>query len=396
MKRNVLSVFTVGLVASLLSAQEPRSPQAPILVSYERNFARAALSAKAEVLRDAATDENAPEFIGQLYDFALVFAIQNAEILREDTDLIALTVFAAQGAGAAGYAESADTLWTVFTVYRDSLIRTAVLGSLARLGKGNPRMVVNLNEFLAGQNNLYRSRMTVDFSTLEACIAALASLGDPSSYPVLFSALILGYPNNIAREAEIALGEIQGDYRQFLIDVIRRNPPAEKLAAFNAGINNPRFGSAEKGEIAEAALDEGLSSPSGDGAVSALRYAAVKALTAMRWTKAAGLAIRHFYRVQTDYQAGAVARDRLIEAIDCLGAMRSPEAAEVLVLQLGYINAQTERKGDYDADLTLAVIRALGEIGDKAAFDNLLYVSYLSYAEQIQAAAKDALNLLRW
>jgi HEAT repeat protein len=407
MKRNVFFMIIL-LAGSVLSAQEPRSPLVeprspplaePILVSYERNFTRAALSAKAEVLRDAATDEEAADFIGQLYDFALVFSVQNAEILREDTDMIALTVLAARGAGTAGYTASADTLWQVFNVYHDSLIRTAVLESLARLGKGNPKVAGNLNEFLANQNNLYRSRMTIDFSTLEACITALASLGEPSSFPVLFSALILGYPNNIVREAEKALGEIQGDYKQYLIDVIRRNPPVEKLAAFHAGINNPRFGAAEKGEIAEAALDESLTlsaSGSEDTAVSDLGYAAVKAVTGIQWNQAGGLAIRHFYRVQTGYQAGAVSQDRLVEAIECLGAMRSPEAAEVLVLQLGYINSQTESKGGYDGDITLAIVKALGEIGDKAAFDNLLYISYLFYSEQIQTAAREALNRLRW
>jgi hypothetical protein len=63
---------------------------------------------------------------------------------------------------------------------------------------------------------------------------------------------------------------------------------------------------------------------------------------------------------------------------------------------MGYINSQTERNGEYDGELTMAVVKTLGEMGDKAAYDNLLYISHLSYPEQIKAAAREALNRLRW
>jgi HEAT repeat protein len=76
--------------------------------------------------------------------------------------------------------------------------------------------------------------------------------------------------------------------------------------------------------------------------------------------------------------------------------MESSDAAMALALQLGLINAQTEKTGLYDEDITLAAVQALGAIGDKAAFDYLLYISYLPYPEHIQAAAKEALNRLKW
>jgi hypothetical protein len=76
--------------------------------------------------------------------------------------------------------------------------------------------------------------------------------------------------------------------------------------------------------------------------------------------------------------------------------MESAEAAQALALQLGFANAQTEKSRIYDESLILAVIKAIGTIGDKSAFDQLLYVSYLSYPEHIQAAAKEALSHLKW
>ncbi|MDR2369877.1 MAG: hypothetical protein LBD71_00230 [Treponema sp.] len=392
-----LLIFLCGIAA----AQESPSPPAPdpILVSYKQNFMRASLAAKAEILRDAATDEQAREFMGPLCEYALVFALQNAEILGQDPDMIDLAAFAARGMGEAGYTAGAGALWEVFDAYRNSLTRTEVLKALGTAGKGSPFIAEKLNEHLAGENSRYRSRSAVDFLTVEACIAALGSLGDPSSFSVLFSTLVSGYPDAIIKAAEKALSDLGGDYKQFLVEIIRNGPPAEKLAAFNAGMSGGRFGSAEKGEIAEAALDVSLglvSDSTNRYEVSSLRYAAVNVLAAMRWNRANALVIRHFYTAQTDYQQGTVSRERFLEAIACLGAMGSPEAAQTLALQMGYINSQIERNGEYDGELTMAVIRTLGEMGDKAAYDNLLYIGYLSYPEQIKAAAREALNRLKW
>jgi HEAT repeat protein len=393
-----LILFMLGFLSAAAAAGAQNGE--PIRASYERNFVRANLATKAGILRDAATDERAAEFIGPLYEFALNFALQNAEMLRDDPDMIALTVLASRGAGVSGHHPSVDTLWKVFSAYRDSLTRVEVLGALALLGKGNGELVENLNQFLANQNNLYRSGMTPDYPTLSACISTLSVLGDGSSFPVLFSAMIAGYPDSITQEASRALSSIEGDYKQYLIEVIRKNPPAEKLTAFREGNYNKKFTDSERGEVAQTALEVSLDlfpgSPEGETAVSNLRYASVQVLTELKWTRATSLAIKHYYRVQKDYANGLASKVQYSEAITCLGAMGSSEAAQVLALQLGFINSQMERINEFDEVLTLAIVKALGEIGDKIAFDYLLYIAYLTYPESIQIAAREALNRLKW
>jgi hypothetical protein len=379
--------------------------QDAILVSYQRNFVRAGLSGKAGVLRDAAVDDRSPEFIGSLYEFALRFVLDNAELLKDDPDMIALAGIAARGAGEAVYMPSAETLWQVFNLYRDSHSRVEIFRALAVLGKGNAGMVENLNQYLIDQTAYYRSGMVPDYPTLGACVAALAAIGNDSSYPALFSAFLAAFPGSLGDEIGEAMGLIEGDYLHFLSELIRRNGPAEKLAAFRFGAGNPGFSPAQRGGLAETALEvsldlfpgnSGEGSDAGWAAASSLRYEAVEVLTALKWTRASLLAIRHFYRVQTDLGNGAAPRERLLEAVNCLGAMGNSESAQVLALQLGYINSQTERGGLFDEDLVLALIRALGEIGDKVAFDYLLYIGYVNYPERIQAAARESLNRLKW
>jgi HEAT repeat protein len=374
--------------------------QETILNSYQRNFMRASLSTKVDILRDAATDERAPEFIGQLYDFALNFALQNADILREDPDLITITAIAARGAGSSGHRASIDTLWKVFSAFRDSQTRGNALEALAVLGKGNAGVVENLNQYLANQNNLYRSGMSLDLVTLSACIKALASLGDSSSFPVLFSAFTAGYPDTISRETSGALEAIDGDYAGFLLKVIQTNPVQEKLAALNASLTGEKISPAQRGELAisalEAVIDIPGTNPDSGTAAGALKSLAVKTIADLKLIKASPVMVKYFYQIQEDYQGKLASKDRLIEAVNCLGDIGSSEAAQVLALQLGFYNSQIERTGEYDEDVVLALVTALGNTRDKIAFDYLLYVGYLAYPETIQSAARDSLGRLEW
>ena len=381
--------FLSGLFPARLSAQES------ILSSYERNFIRVSLASKAGILQDAAKDDKAGEFMGDLYEFALQFVLANGEYLREDPDMIALAGTAARGAGISGNSASVESLWEIFQIFHDSYSRVEILGALGILGKGDLRIIGNLNQFLAAQNDSFRAGGNPDYPVLTACIAALGVLGDNSSFPFLFSAMTAGYPQAVTQETLRALESIQGDYKDYLLGVIRNNSFPEKAAAFRIGAYNEKLKPAERGELAQAALEVSLTGSS-DPAESALRYDAVTVLTRLKWSPASPLAVRNFYRVQTDYTNNAVPKERFLEAIACLGAMGTSEAAQALALQLGYFNSQTERTGDYDEAVILALVNTLGDLGDKSAFDYLLYISYLNYPDKIQAAAREALNRLKW
>ena len=64
---------------------------------------------------------------------------------------------------------------------------------------------------------------------------------------------------------------------------------------------------------------------------------------------------------------------------------------------LGVLNtAAAQDVASVNHEVLLAVIESLGALGDKAAFDNLLYVTYLPYPETITTAARTALAGLKW
>ena len=388
------------VICNLLVCHIPLSAQESILTSYERSFIRASISEKSRVLSDAALDEKAGEFIGALYDTAFNFTLTNGEALRSDSDMIALVVTAARGSAAYGKnIASVNKLWQLFKIFNDPYTRVEILGALAVLGKGNQEIIGNLNKFLSDETAAFRgSRFPQaagnDYPVVRACINALGMLGDSSSFPVLFTAMTAGYPQAIVQECLKAMESIQGNYKDYLIAVIRNNPFPEKAVAFRIGAYNEKFSPEERGELAQAALE--VSIENSGPAELALRYDAITALTRLKWSPASALAIRNLYKVQSDFSNGIASRERLLEAIACLGVMSSSEAAQVLALQLGFINSQTERSGDYDEDIVLALINSIGELADKSAFDNLLYIGFLNYPDKIQAAAREALNRLRW
>jgi len=289
-----------------------------------------------------------------------------------------------------------DVLWEIFLQNPDTSTAVDILIKLGRLGKGKRHIIDNLNNYLMGINLLFKSGSAVNYIVVSACISALMELGDSSSYPALFSVLYAGYPEVIASEANGALDVIPGNLHQFLLNVILNNPSDEKFAAFRTAVNSERLSISERGLLAERALEKSLEDDGNDLDLTVMRYAAVNALTRFRWTRANTLAVRHYYRVQSDYHQNIVPKQRFIEAIACLGAVGNSDAALVLGLQLGLINARTETTGAFDPDITMAIVRALGNIGFHAAFDHLMSVSNLPYPDDIVAAAGEAINRLKW
>jgi hypothetical protein len=367
----------------------------PVLQLYKQRFSRADLSAKAQILDNAAIDKTLAAEIGQFYEYALQFALENSALLKNDHAMLRMIDTALVGLGKTGYSSSLDTLWKLFIEYPDSTIGAEILITTGKLGKRNKTVVDNVNNYLTEKNTLYRSGSPVNYVMISACIIAIMDLNDSSSYPALFAVVCSGYPDVIKSEAQGALDLISGNLKQFLSNMVEKGSPSEKFFAFTVGMNSIKLTVPERGQLAELALEQSLTNEE-NADLTAMHFAAVRALTQLRWTRANNLAIRHFYRVQTDYQNHTAAKEQFLEAIALLGAVGNSDAALALCLQLGLINARTERTGEFDEEITLAIVRSLGLIGDKAAFDLLLNVSNLMYPDNILAAAGEAIDRLRW
>lgn len=395
MKNSRIIVASI-LLLSLLPVHAQESSD--IIDTYRRNFARSSLGTKLELLKEASAyaDVN----MGPLYDTAIQFVLSNATLLSGDALLRDISVLSVNMIRRYTYAPAAENLWRLFNVYTDSLVRVPLLQTLAEVGIGNMAIVGELNAFLEAQLSSYKSGVRLDMAVLDAAIFAIGRLGDASSFPYLFVAYTASVSKAITERAGMAMASLSGDYAAFLAEVIRSHVPAEKAAALDAGLRGDSLSLEKRAELAEAALSVGVSyqgSSSGEQThIIAMRTQAARELSAREWQKASPLAIRHFYDFQIQYKRGQVSKTHFLESIALLGAMGTSDAAQALALYMQLINTETEQGKSFDEQITLAVVHNLGRLGDKSAFDYLLYIGYLQYPESVKKAARDALQKLRW
>lgn len=395
MKMNRILVASI-LLLCVLSVQAQESSD--LIDTYRRNFVRSSLGTKLELLKEASVYEGVN--MGPLYDTAVQFVLSNAVLLSSDVLLRDISVLSVNMLRSYKYAPAAENLWSLFSVYKDSLVRVPLLQTLAEVGVGNMSIIKELNAFLDTQITLYKSGVRLDLAVLDAAIFAIGRLGDASSFPYLFAAYTASVSKAITERASVGMASLSGDYASFLAETIRSHIPSEKAAALDAGLRGDALSAEKRAELAEAALSVGvtnLSSFAGDQTyILAMRTQAARELTVREWQKASPLAIRHFYDFQIQYNRGQVSKTNFLESIALLGAMGTSEAAQALALYLQLINTETEQGKSFDEQITLAVVNNLGRLGDKAAFDYLLYIGYLQYPESVKKAARDALQKLRW
>jgi hypothetical protein len=379
--------------AAVLSAQQ----EGELVRSYIRNFIRSSLAIKIDVLKEAGRYEKAG--MGPLFHMGVRFTLENAQYLQSDVQLRDVAAISVQGIRREGYVEALPDLWSLFQIFKEPYVRIPIIEAMGDLAAGNSQAVLNLNTFLYNQNSVRQAGVDPDFQQLEACVRALGRLGSATSYSVLFDTYAAGYSDSITRAALDAMAALQGDYKGYLIEVIRKNSSIERMAALKAAMENSGFSEAEKAEVAESALDMSLSYVSTNSVdmqiIRDIRARSIRELTQRNWSRASALAIRAFNLASSEYGRGIGTKAALLESIALLGAVRTSEAAQTLTLQLQLLNAERDAGAKPDEDFVLAVIRNLGDLGDMVAFDHLLFVSYLDYPESIKSAAREALKKLR-
>ncbi len=385
-------VVLILFLAVYVSAQD----QTDVLQAFQKNFVRGNLTTKIQVLQDAAGRRNVD--MGSLYLQALYFVIDNARIFENDLIARELSLLAVRLIGMSAYEDALLSLWELFTIDDTRSVRIEVLNAIGTLAPVEPLMVENLNRWLSSQNDLLRVGEEVDLVVVEEAIVALGRIGDDSSFPVLFTVSILGGSDDIDTKARDALYSIEGDFEELILRVVEENPFPEKLEALRIGFSNVDLTDAAKGRIAEVALESGL-----NGSVSLaaqkeflrqLRYESIRMLTKLSWSSATTDVINHFDQTLQEKTLGIGRTSHVLDAIQCLGAMNTHEAAVRLALYLDILNSDVERGKNVEDEVVLAVIQSLGDLGDKVAFDYLLYAGYLDYSDSIKRAARDSLNRL--
>jgi hypothetical protein len=392
MKKSIAGLTLLFMVLVFVYSEDTN----PVLSAMRKNFARGSISTKIQVLQDSA---EYPEVnMAPLYGEALNFILNNSKNLASDSAARELTILAVRLIGINGYNNSTTVMWQLFNTYGDEQVQVEILGTLGNI---DPDLLVieELNQWLKLQNERFREGLKVSEPVVAEAVVTLGELGDSSSFSTVFSTGSANYSDDISYKANIALKNLEGSYSQSLIRVIKNSVPSDKILALNLAIEDSEMPIEEKGGLYKMALDIGLVIKVDDSEdeqlIRDLRYGAVRQLTILKWADAADLVIEHFNLVNFEYEHGISPKSTVLEAISCLGAIGTHEAAGRLTLYLEFMNSYMENGQETDLQISLAVISNIGIIGDSIAFDDLLYSGYLEYPVTVKRAAREALNNLK-
>lgn len=368
----------------------------PVVLSYQRNFIRASMSTKIELLGDALRIDTIN--MTPLYVDALTFVSLYRPILGNDGQLVELAISAVKGVARWNDKEAWSSIRSVFTSFPDKRIRLACLEVIPRLQGCTGDCAAFLNQWFV--SNLGATPQT-DREILVATANALGKIADPGSFEALFLAVTGKYDSSIVQAASQAINLISTDYTPKILAIIDKQGIQDVYAAWRLAREKKDLSAQDKGRIAERVFSVSFKTelPSGDPLVSVRDAALSESLSELAllgWSEASPLVVNYFYQVQTAYRKGTGSIDSLIAAIGTLGKMATTEAAQALSIFLGLLNSETEQTKTYNEQLMLAVINSLGDLGDKTAFDYLLYVGYLNYPETVKKASRDALARLTW
>jgi hypothetical protein len=395
MRRLLLLAAVVLVAAAGGYAQDAQK----VLDTFKRNFTIASLDVKIQILQDASSGKTAAS-MGPLYLQAVDFVNDNASLVPTDARFDQLGAIAAQQVGVVAFQPARASLWKLFQSGVGSQTLANAATALGIIGTGDQETIANLNRFVDSQNVLFSSGTPPDTIVIAAAFQALGKLADPSSFQVLFAAINLGYGDRLTATARDALLSLKGDFQAMLLGVIKERPLPEKQLALQMALVSTKLTDDAKSQVAEYTLDISLHSSATDitskNILRDMRFASADALGAHAWSHATGLMIEHLDMTIGEFDKGLVDRNHLLDSITAVGAMASHDAAVRLTQFLVLINSYTEKGKAYDELVVTAVLQNLGNLGDKVAFDDLMYTQYLNYSAGVKKAARTALDKLKW
>ena len=373
-----------------------------------KRFIKGDILEKTAAVRDSADDEAA-----WLSAKALSFVLENKTYLGNDRELEGLTVAAILSIPVDYYtsasAEEKQKLLSNFiSVFQEfdknSTIQIAVLSKYLYLKDvfESSSFTAVLNDFL-----LKNPASSVDSGILKAVINTLGTLGDSSSFIILnnlwFNESYKPYSHEIEQSLSLL---IPYSINEILI-LVDTQPLPRLQKLFYLLKENTQISSKDMSEIAEKMLNAAIlsagnnsdNSKEGKAVCVDVQIQAMKILNANRWTRASETAIKFFEIAIKEYEEGSMTRQAFIEVINSLSNVAPINAVTPLINYLSELNDITmkaEINTQVSSDVIIAVINTLGAIGNKAAFDSLLAVTYLNYNETVLSAAREALAGLKW
>lgn len=400
MRKNIflaLSFLFFALSVPCFSQSDAADKDGILLSSYRRNFARASISVKLDLIKTASESKDITML--NLFRDALKFVSDSYEVLGNDIQLFEIGGITVEWLGSQKDKLSKEEIKLLFINVQDEGLKISCIKALSELVEPD-----NDKKFIFYLNNLYENTLKasladkpVKIELLSAYAETLGKFGDKSSFPVLMKTLIYPANSELVFAVRNALNNIHIDYFEEINAKIEDGDILYIYTLFSSAKDNPKLETAELGKIAEASFNAAIVlTDKNAGIANELKEESLKILAKLKWQKASESVVKYFYKVRADYKNGKTSSEELIKVINCMGKLGSVQCAQVIAIFLGSLNSETELKKTYEEPLVLSTISAAGELGNKIAFDYLIYTEYLNYSPEVKKAARDAAARLKW
>ena len=360
------------------------------------SFVKGNISEKISAVKNSASSDSC-----LLSSLALDFVIENSAFLGNDRDLCALAVATVLSLPqneellSKNFPDITEKLSRIFLSFDDETVGVAVLGKIESLTNVPSQTVSMIDDYIASSEKNEKR-----FAVIRKALEVVEKKGTEKSFRIVWNL----WKNNSLPGLDLPL-------ENTLISLSAKDPTEVISLISQSEINvtgcyidsikkSDNISLNFKAEIAENAL-LGIIYYDGDltensSLLIELPLDCVKIISKANWTRSASLVVRYFSMAKEQFQNQKMTAGQFIEVINCLTSLSSSESVNALSGYLSELNEQVEKNSVLNQEVVLALIKSLGVLGDKSAFDNLLYVTYLNYPEEIKNAARDSLAKLKW
>lgn len=366
----------------------------------KKKFIKGNLSEKTAIVKQAPVNE-----VVELATDAIDFAINNKEILGDDKELAVLAVVGItmlpqsyfESIDDVKKAEMNNKFLTLFNNFKDDAVRIAVLNKLSNVNIPAEEFTITLNEIMLGDDIISANKNFV-----KTVINTLGIIGDSNSFDILYNLLNNNTWSYYVNDIENALGPIAQKSSKNVIELIKKGSIADCRRIFDLIQKNEKNSQFFKAEVAENVLAQTIyivgTTSFDDKELVSLQLDSIRVLTKYKWTRAARTMVAFFDIAVSEYEAKQMSHTEFIEVIKGVSVIVPIDAVSICSNCLVGMNKKKEsgKFSESDEKVVLALISALGAIGDKAAFDSLLAVTYYNYSDNVITAARNALARLKW
>ena len=293
---------------------------------------------------------------------------------------------------------------TVFRLFKNTELRRAVMDKLELYSQGSHSLFLDfLNDYL---ESAYKTGQSAE-NVLENAIITLGRIGNESSLSIIYSIWASKIWPDYQESTDSALVSLAQDSFSDVIKIFSLSQISDSSHFFSLLHKSSKNSTVFLCEVAENSLliainnAEKLKAFDKDSAKRFVEFQLEThdVLCENKWSHAAAVINSNILLGKKAYEDGSMSESDFVKMIRSSVKVPSQPLAQSLTDLLSECNGKVEAGASNEMpakSVVLALISALGELGDKTAFDSLLFVTYLSYPLDVIDAAKASLAKLNW